>query len=280
MMIDAGDLQLWAERRGDPGDPPVLLIMGSMAQSIGWPEALVDRLVDGGRQVIRYDHRDTGRSDSVDFDAKPYTVLDMAADAVAVLDGLGIASAHLVGASMGALLAQIVAITDPGRVRSLTTMMARPIVDLPGLPPPDAAYLARTAELEKLPRDTVEQRVAADVEVFEAQNGTVLPYDRDAGRDLAERYFARARDWTRARNHWRASGTPPDTMPPITAPTMVLAATADPIFPMPHSVALAGLIPGSRLVEVTGMGHTFLSPGLPEKVADLILQHTGSAEDR
>ena len=253
--------------------------MGLMAQSVGWPDALVDRLVAGGRSVIRYDHRDTGQSDSVDFDAKPYSVLDMAADAVAVLDGFGVGSAHLVGASMGALLAQIVAITRPERVRSLTLMMARPIIDLPGLPPPDPAFLARMAELEKLPRDTDEQRVAADIEVFEAQNGGVLPYDREAGRDLAERYFARARDWTKARNHWRTSSTPPDTMPPIAAPTLVLAATADPIFPLPHSVALAGLIPGSTLVEMTGMGHTFLSPGLPEQVADLVLEHTGSAED-
>lgn len=279
-MIDAGDVRLWAERRGDPGDPPVLLIMGSMAQSIGWPDALVDRLVAGGRSVIRYDHRDTGRSDGVDFDATPYTVLDLAADAVAVLDGFGVASAHLAGASMGAMLAQIVAITHPGRVLSLTTMMATPIVAVPGLPPPDPAYLARAAELAKLPRDTVEQRVEADILAFEALSGTGRPFDADAARDLAERYFARARDWTRAANHGRASGTPPDTMPPIAAPTMVLAATSDPLFPLPHSVALAGLIPGARLVEVTGMGHTFLSEGLPEQVADLILAHTGSAEDR
>jgi pimeloyl-ACP methyl ester carboxylesterase len=94
---------LWAERSGSHDDPAVLLIMGTSAQGIGWPDELVDVLVAGGRQVIRFDHRDTGRSTCVDFAARPYALADMAADAVAVLDGHDVAAAHIAGASLGGI---------------------------------------------------------------------------------------------------------------------------------------------------------------------------------
>lgn len=237
-----------------------------------------ERLVAGGRQVIRYDHRDTGQSDGVDFDAAPYGIADMAADALAVLDGHGIAAAHVVGASMGGVLAQALAVYRPERVRSLVLLMTTRIDGAPGrdLPPPAPAFLASVRAAAGLPRATHDERVAADVVVFEAQSGGVLPYDREAARDLADRYFTRARDWTRAANHQRVGGGggEPPSPSAITAPTLVLAATADPIFPPGHAEALAAAIPGARLAEVPGMGHTFLSPGLPEHVADLILAHT------
>ena len=86
-FIASGEVRLWAERFGSPDDPAVLLIMGTSAQGIGWPDELVDALVAGGRQVIRFDHRDTGRSTCADFATRPYALADMAADAVAVLDG-------------------------------------------------------------------------------------------------------------------------------------------------------------------------------------------------
>jgi len=273
-FVRSGALRLWAERIGDPDDPPILLITGSMAQAVNWPDAFVDRLVAGGRQVIRYDHRDTGQSDSVDFDKKPYTVADLAWDALAVLDGLGIGAAHLVGASMGGVIAQGLASLQPERVLTLTAMNTTPIDGGDDLPPPDAAFLRKLEEAEELPRDTVAQRVAADLVNYEAMNGTELPFDRAAARELAERYFARAKDWTTAANHLRAGGERPDHLPTITAPTLVIAATADPMFPLPHSEAIAARIPRARLVEVPGMGHHMYSPGLPERIADLILEHT------
>lgn len=94
-FVTAGALRLWTERFGNPEDPTVLLVMGTSAPVIGWPDELVAVLVDGGRQVIRYDHRDTGRSTCVDFATHPYTPADLAADALAVLDGYGIAAAHV-----------------------------------------------------------------------------------------------------------------------------------------------------------------------------------------
>ena len=273
-FVESGALRLWAERIGEPGDPPVLLISGAMAQGINWPDAFVDRLAAGGRQVIRYDHRDTGLSDNVDFAEKPYTIADLAWDALAVLDGFGIGSAHLVGASMGGVIAQGLASLKPERVLTLTAMGTTPIAGGADLPPPDEAFLRKLKEAESLPRDTVAQRVEADLVNYEAMNGTELPLDRAVTRAVAERYFARAKDWTTAANHLRAGGEQPDHLPTITAPTLVIAGPADPLFPLPHSQAIAARIPGARLVEVPGMGHHMYAPGLPEQVADLILDHT------
>ena len=114
-FIASGDLRLWTERFGDPRDPAVLLIMGTSAQGIGWPDEMVNALVEGGHQVVRFDHRDTGRSDCVDFATHPYTLADMAADSVAVLDGHEIAVAHIVGASVSGTIGQLLAVHHPER---------------------------------------------------------------------------------------------------------------------------------------------------------------------
>ena len=271
-LVTSGELRLWVERIGDPADPAVLLIAGAEGQGIGWPSALVDRMVAGGLQVIRYDHRDTGESDSVDFDTSPYSMVDLVEDAVAVLDGLDIESAHLVGASMGGVIAQWLAATHPDRVLSLTLMSTT----APGrhdLPPPDASFLARSDEITKLPRGTHEERVEADVQVYALMNGGSLPFDEKAARDLAQRHFARARDWMKSANHHRISEqrNDPPALTAIKAPTLVIVAEADPIFPPPHAEALATGIPGARAVRVPGMGHTYFSAGLPEHLADQIL---------
>ena len=158
-FIASGEVRLWAERSGRPEDPAVLLIMGTSAPGIGWPDELVDVLVAGGRQVIRFDHRDTGRSTCVDFAAQPYVLADMAADAVAVLDGHHIAAAHIAGASLGGAIGQWLAVHRPGRVRTLSAIMTGPLghdagpawaralagqdPDPSDLPPPSARFLDR-----------------------------------------------------------------------------------------------------------------------------------------
>ena len=156
---------------------------------------------------------------------------------------------------------------------TLTVMNSTPLDGGTDLPQPDETLLRKLAEAGELPRETVAQRIEADLVNYEAMNGAELPFDRAAVRELAERYFARARDWTAAANHGRATGERPDHLPTIVAPTLVIAATADPLFPLPHSEAIAEQIPGARLVRVEGMGHHLWSPGLPERVADLILEH-------
>jgi pimeloyl-ACP methyl ester carboxylesterase len=276
-FVASGPLRLWTERAGDPAHPAVLLIMGSSAQGIGWPDSLVARLVGRGVQVIRFDHRDTGLSSVVDFDAHPYAIADVAGDCLAVLDGYGLSSAHLAGASMGGMIAQWLGVHAPGRVRSLTLLTTSPMGyrparngESPGpddLPPPSPALLAHLAK--GLPPG-----VESDVALFRVFNGPVRPFDEPAARAMLELAWSRAVDPSAADHHNLAGLTfAPDRLAPltsITAPTTIVHGDQDPVFPLGHGQALAAAIPGARLVVVPGMGHVFTSPGLPEEIADLI----------
>jgi len=285
-FVPAGPLRLWTDRAGRPEDPAVLLIMGGSAQGINWPDTLVDRLVGRGVQVIRYDHRDTGRSSVVDFDEHPYGLAELAGDALAVLDAYGLPSAHLVGSSMGGVLAQWLAVHEPARVRSLTLLSSTVMGHDPGpvwqrawagepadpddLPPPATSFLRHLADSSNVPPG-----VEADVATFRVMNGDVLPFDELAVRSLLERCWARAVDPSAAAHHGLAGRRlTPDLFAPlssITAPTLVVHGEQDPIYPPGHGTALAAAIPGARLRIVPGMGHVFYSPGLPEQLADLFL---------
>src|SRR4051812_6215 len=179
-FVTSGPVRLWTDRAGDPAHPAVLLIMGSAAQGITCADALVARLVGRGVQVIRFDHRDTGRSSVVDFDTDPYGLSDLAADCRAVLDGYGLAAAHVAGASMGGMIAQWLAVHEPARVRSLTLITTSPMgydwrpayarsragePPAPGdLPPPAPEFLAHLAR--GLPPG-----VETDVALFRVFNG-------------------------------------------------------------------------------------------------------------
>jgi pimeloyl-ACP methyl ester carboxylesterase len=267
-FVTSGPLRLWTERAGNPDHPAVLLIMGSAAQGISCGDALVTRLVGRGVQVIRFDHRDTGLSSVVDFDAHPYAIADMAADCLAVLDGYGLRAAHVAGASLGGVIAQWLAVHEPARVRSLTLLTTTPMGSRPDdLPPPAPALLAYLAK--GLPPG-----VESDVALFRVFNGPVRPFDEPAARAMLELAWSRAVDPASAANHNRAGQKyTPDlfaSLTSITAPTTIVHGDQDPVFPLAHGEALAAAIPGARLEVVPGMGHVFFSPGLPEEVADLI----------
>ncbi|AQZ60613.1 alpha/beta hydrolase [[Actinomadura] parvosata subsp. kistnae] len=293
-FITSGNVLLWSERFGDPADPAVLLIMGTSTPGLGWPDELVDRLVSGGRHVIRFDHRDTGRSDCVDFAAHPYTLGDLAGDAVAVLDAYGIPAAHIAGASLGGAIAQWLAVHRPERVRTLTLIMTGPMgadagpawaralsgqePDPDDLPPPAARFLDHIMRSATVPRTTREEHLAAGLETWRVLNGEVLPFDEEAARRLVQESYDAARDPAAAANHDLAGRVmTADRLVPLSsikAPTLVVHGTEDPLRPLPHGEAVAGQIPGARLETIPGMGHSFLSPGLPRRIADLILRHT------
>lgn len=279
----SGPLRLWTERVGGPGLPVVVLIAGSAAQGVSWSDALVGRLVERGVAVIRFDHRDTGRSSVVDFDAHPYAMGDMARDCLAVLDGYGLESAHIAGASLGGMIAQWLGVHAPERVRSLTVMSSSPMghdprpawtraqagqpADPDDLPPPSPAFLAHQAA--GLPPG-----VESDVALFRVFNGPVRPFDEPAARAELELALSRATDPAAAANHRRAMwADDPDLHAPlssITAPTSIVHGDQDPLYPLGHGEALAAAIPGAALHIVPGMGHVMTSPGLPEEIADLI----------
>jgi pimeloyl-ACP methyl ester carboxylesterase len=280
--VSAGNLRLWTARAGDQADPPILLIAGAEGQSVHWPPAFVSRLVAGGLQVITYDHRDAGRSDLVDFDSSPYGAADLVSDALAVLDGLNLPSAHVVGTSMGGGIAQWLAAAHPSRVRTLTLMNTTPIGGAPeGLPAPDPAFLSAAAALTALPQHTTAQRIDVAVRAYDLF--TANPnFDRPTARRMAAEAVSRSRSRTSGANHYRAAATHEDPPPlsAIEAPTLVIAAESDPIFPPPHAHALASSIPGARLERVPGLGHMMLALGQPEHLADLILAHKASTPAR
>ncbi|MEV4573709.1 alpha/beta fold hydrolase [Nonomuraea jabiensis] len=116
------NVDIWSEEFGAATDEPIVLVMGSMSQGILWPDELVGRLTAGGRRVVRYDHRDTGRSATVDFEKEPYTWSDIKDDVLRVMDAHGLGSAHLVCHSAGGLLGQLIAVECPERVRTLTVI--------------------------------------------------------------------------------------------------------------------------------------------------------------
>ncbi|WP_328383296.1 alpha/beta fold hydrolase [Micromonospora zamorensis] len=294
-FVRSGQVRLWTERFGRPDDPTILLVMGTSTQGIGWPDELVEALVSSGRQVIRFDHRDTGRSDSVDFTTHPYALADMAADTAAVLDGYDVTAAHIVGTSLGATIGQWLAVHQPARVRTLTAMASSPMGNNPGpawaramagqpaeageLPPPTAQFLNHLMASATAPRTTAQQRRAADVQTWRVLNGDVLPFDEPAARRFVEQCYARADNLAAALNHDLAGRRWEDdrraSLSRIAAATLVLHGSDDPLFPQAHGEALAAQIPAARLEIVPGMGHhPFFSPGLTERIADSIIRHT------
>lgn len=268
-MIASGNAQICTQAFGEPGDPPILLIMGQMASMLWWPESFCRQLVDRGRFVVRYDNRDTGLSTSYPPGSPPYGVDDLADDAVAVLDGYGLERAHLVGMSMGGVIAQLVAFGHPDRVTSLTAISTTKAgAPDPNLPGPSAEYMAHAAAFEDL--DWKDAGALAELLVRDARHvaGRRHGFDEIAARDLVARDIARARNPASLMNHGMLGGGKQRSTPPagFDVPTLVIHGSADPIFPHEHAVALATALPGATLLTVEDGGHE-----LHEADWDLIL---------
>ncbi|MEU4577935.1 alpha/beta fold hydrolase [Nonomuraea sp. NPDC023979] len=293
-LIDSDGVEIWTEEFGDAAHPPILLVAGSGAQGVTWPDELVGRLVAGGRRVIRYDHRDTGRSGTVDFDAHPYSWLDIKDDMLRVMDAYGLESVHLVGHSAGGLIGQLVAVEQPERVRTLTVVGASPLGGGEGqvimralmgepqpegsLPPPTPEFVAHfRAVIASPPPASRGEEIDALIAEARVMNGTALPFDEDAERRLAERVHERARDLGAAMNHRRAGQTAPDfepvgALPRIKAPTLVVEGTHEPAKPG-HGALIAEQIPDAELLMVQDMGH-MIAPRFADELAAAILTHT------
>ena len=277
--------RIWAEDRGDPDVTALLLIMGANASGAAWPDALVDRLADRHR-VVRYDHRDTGRSTRA-FSEHPYAIRDLATDAVAVLDALGIARAHVVGMSLGGTLVQLLLVDHPERLLSATVFatsaLGAGLADVDGtgpeLPGPDPRLLALWAEMGD-ERDP-EEELAWRVQHWRILNGDAVPFDPAEFRALEERVIAHSRTAAASFAHALADQAglerDPAALAALTVPTLVIEAPEDPINPPPHATYLAGTIGGARLVSIPGMGHALPSAVVPQ-LAEEILAHTAAAD--
>ncbi|GAB2614836.1 alpha/beta fold hydrolase [Kocuria himachalensis] len=277
--------ELWVQDTGVPEASPVLLVMGANASGLGWPEELVERLAVRHR-VIRYDHRDTGRSTWA-FAARPYAVRELAEDAIAVLDALGIDRVHAVGMSMGGTLVQLLLLDHPDRLLSTTlfatSALGAGLADPTGhseLPGPDPRLLELWSHLAD-PR-APEEELAWRIEHWRILHGDALPFDPDEFRRLEEHVIAHAGTAGNPAAHALADQSGLDRaaeLAEVTLPVLVIEAPEDPVNPPPHAQHLAAVIGSARLVSIPGLGHalpaTVLAP-----LADAILEHTVAADHR
>ena len=276
-MIEANGVELCTETFGDPAGPPLLLIMGTGASMLWWEEGFCQLLADCGRFVIRYDHRDTGRSVTYDPQRPGYSGADLVADAAGVLDALGIRSAHLVGVSAGGAFAQLLALDRPDRVLSLVLISTSPA--LPGkreLPPPTDEF-GRFVSTAAVDWSDAESVIEYLVDYSRVLAGERRPFDEAPTRQLVRRDVTRARDFAAVQNHdlLPEGEVSSGTLSSITAPTLVIHGTADPMFPMEHSKALADEIPGARLLLLEDAGHGVYRANW-ERIAGAIIEHTGA----
>ncbi|WP_055531145.1 alpha/beta fold hydrolase [Streptomyces graminilatus] len=270
-LVEIDDVELCVETFGDPADPAILLIDGASASMLWWEAELCERLARGGRFVVRYDNRDTGRSTSYPPGRPGYAYSDLAGDALGILDALGIERAHIVCRSMAGGLGLILGVDHPDRVESLTFVSTSTGED--GLPP-SSADLAGGFPAEPDPADSgaVVDFVVASAKVC---SGGSPYFDETAVRALVERDVSRARDMASTLvNHYAMSfdGSSRD-FASVRRPTLVVHGDHDPLFPLPHGRAVRDAIPGSALLVLEGAGHD-----LPKPVWDVfvpaLLQHT------
>ena len=287
-IAKANGLEIVYDTFGDPDKPPVLLIVGLGQQMIAWDEEFCAKIAARGCRVIRFDTRDTGLSTKFDeadlpnmavvfqamLEGRPvessYSLLDMADDAVGLLNALGIESAHVVGESMGGMIAQRMVIHHTDRVRTLTSIMST--TGEPGLPPPTPE--AMDILVNRPPTDR-EGYLADYVERWRVLNGQKLPYDEEASRELATRIFDRGLNlpgFARQLTAVIADGSRKQTLKTVTAPTLVIHGDADPLVPVECGIDTANSVPGSELLIIEGMGHAFPRQ-VWAQVIDAIVRH-------
>jgi len=283
--VAVGGIELCYELRGVPGDPVVVLVAGLGRQLIGWDDAFCDLLVAEGLRVLRFDNRDAGLSTSFGegppFDleaarsgspgAVPYTLDDMADDTAGLLDALGIADAHVVGTSMGGMIAQALAIGHPGRVRTLCSIMST--TGAPGVGAPTPEALAVVTRRQPTERDAYVATELANCEVI-GSRGTLVDV---AWRRLRyERFFDRglnAAGMARQIMAIVASGDRTAALGGVRVPTLVIHGDADTLVTPSGGEATARAVPGASMLVVPDMGHEIPPatwPGVVDAIAALI----------
>jgi pimeloyl-ACP methyl ester carboxylesterase len=281
-MIEANGVELCTEPFGDPADPPILLIMGIGASMLWWEEEFCRLLADGGRFVIRYDHRDTGRSVTYRPGHPEYAGADLVADAAGVLDAYGIPAAHLVGVSAGGAFAQLLALDFSDRVLSLVLISTTAVTAGDRALPRPTEEFGRFLATAEVDWSDAESLIEYQVGYARMLAGTRRPFDDTAIRELVRRDVERAHNFAAVRNHDLLSQdeAPREPLSRVVAPTLIIHGTADPMFPPAHGAALAAEIPNAELMSLDGAGHGLDRADWAE-VAAAIVEHTAhpSASD-
>ncbi len=283
-----GELKLCYETFGAPAAPPLLLVMGLSSQMILWDEDFCELLASQGFWVIRFDNRDVGRSTILreapvpkrwqlltrDPRGAAYSLDDMCADAIGLLDHLEIGAAHVVGISMGGMIAQLMAITNPDRVLSLVSIMSTTGNRRVGHPSP---RMARHL-LRRVPRDRAGY-IADHLETYRAIGSKGFDFQEEHKRERAGRCFDRGIHPAGSARQMAAIMTAPDRTPrlgQIGVPTTVIHGDADPLVHVSGGRATAEAIPGARLLTLAGMGHD-LPRELWPQIIDAIVQNASLA---
>ena len=285
-------IEIEYETFGDPSADPLLLIMGLGAQMILWEEEFCRLLAGHGHYVIRFDNRDVGLSTRLEEAGvprirvmmeqvergerpeAPYRLSGMGRDAVGLLDGLGIGAAHVVGASMGGMIGQTVAIEHPERVRTLTSIMSS--TGHPGLP--RAKPEAMAVLLTPPPRDR-EGNIERAVEAARIIGSPGFPFDEERIRARAARTYDRAfypKGLARQLAAILASGSRRKALEALRTPTLVIHGDMDPLVPVEGGLDTAEAVPGAELLIIEGMGHD-LPPEVWPRIADTIARHARKA---
>lgn len=288
--IQANGISIAYETHGDPGNPPLLLVMGLGAQLTLWPIELVDALVQRGYYVIRHDNRDIGLSEKFGHAGVPnfrrvalmrmfglrarlpYRLTDMADDAVALLSELGIDKAHVVGASMGGMIVQLMAIHHPDRLLSMTSIMST--TGNPRLPRPRPE--AMQALLNRAPANaTLEDVIPIGFRVARAIGSPAYPTPEERLRERIARDFNRSFYPEGAARQISAimdDGDRRKRLKQVRVPSLVIHGIDDPLVPVEGGRDTAAHIPGAKLLELPGMGHD-LPLELVETIADALADH-------
>ncbi len=275
----SGEVNIWYEsiEPDVASKGAVLLLTGISSDAIAWPPMFLDGLVDAGYQVIRYDHRGTGMSDWMEqWDSNyPYTLEDMANDGIAVLDALGIEEAHILGVSMGGMIAQQLILDHPDRALSLISIMSSGYIVDPGLPPisiDTATELIKESikyGVLKSERNTIKMHIASRLILMGDS-----PYAIDV-KTIAEQvlYNLRMRDGYNAQSSSQhnaavyASGSRYDKLRTLEKPTLIIHGESDPFIPIEHGRMCADIIPNADALWIEGMGHD-----LPDKYIEVVIE--------
>lgn len=267
---------LTTEQFGTATRGTILLAMGATASMVWWPTELCEALAEGGYQVIRFDHRDTGTSTTGAPGEVNYDLADLSEDLAAILDAYGATAAHVVGMSLGGLAAQMLAVQRPERVESLTLIAAEPLglsYEGEGIAPEFLKHFGGMATLDWNDREAVR---AFLLTIAELSAGTAPPFDRASALARVDRELARTASMQSAFNHAMIGGelSEDTSAEQITSPVLILHGTEDPIISVKAAKRSAEAIADSRLVLLEGRGHE-LAPADIGRISAEILAHVG-----
>ena len=289
-IAEVNNINIWWEDFGNPSNPSVLLIMGANANALLWREDFINPIVKSGFHVVRFDNRDVGKSTwvtteptfnidagSVVASEVSYTLEDMASDAVGLMDHLNIQKAHIIGASMGGMITQVIGLDYPDRVSSLT-----PIMSSPGIGLEDSNLQGPTQEMMEAIIESMKLNMEGEYEDalvvnYRVLSGSRFPFNEEKFREQAKDVIAHG--YNPFPGHGAAVGQSPHRgvrLSEIDIPTLVIHGTEDAILPYDHGQALAEGIKNAELMTLEGVGHE-IPEELTEEITQKIIGHIKGA---